>query len=138
MNKLSFSKIKDQLKKINLKDRRIIIIIAIILIVLLMMDFNGRMVLLLRLNEERDTLKTEVASLELTKISFEQKVLYATSEAALEQYAREEARMINDGDIPIIAIAPVGQSPKFTPIPAVPSKSLSNWQIWRELLLGSD
>ena len=138
MKKISFSAISDRLKKINLKDRRIIIVGVIIIVVLLMMDFNSRMVLLLRLNDERDVLKTEVASLELTKISYEEKVIYATSEAALEQWAREEARMIEQGDIPIIAIAPVGKPPVITPQPPSSTEPLNRWQIWRELFFGAE
>jgi len=138
VKKLDLSKLRDNLKKIKLNDRRIIIVIAIILVVLLMMDFNNRMVLLLRLNEERDVLSTQVTNLELTRISFEDKVRYATSDFALEEWAREEAGMIEEGDIPIIVIAPVDETPIPTPIVISTQQPIARWQIWQELFFGED
>lgn len=138
MKKLDLSKLRDNLKKIKLNDRRIIIVIAIMLVVLLMMDFNNRMVLLLRLNEDRDVLSTQVTNLELTRVSFEDQVRQATSDLALQQWAREEARMIEEGDIPIIVIAPVDETPIPTPIVISTQQSIARWQIWKELFFGED
>jgi cell division protein FtsB len=138
VKKLDLSKLRDNLKKIKLNDRRIIIVIAIILVVLLMMDFNNRMVLLLRLNDERNVLSTQVTNLELTRISFEDQVRYATSDPALEEWAREEARMIEEGDVPIIVIAPVDETPIPTPIVISTQQPIARWQIWQELFFGED
>jgi len=136
VKKWDLSKFRERFKKIKLSDRRIVIVLAIILVILLMMDFNNRMVLLLRLNKERDALSTQVAKLEMTKISFEERVAYATSELALEQWAREEAGMIQEGDIPIIVIAPVDQTPIPTPVIIPTQQAMARWQIWQELFFG--
>jgi len=138
MKKLSFKNLSERIKKVKLSDRRIIIVVVILLVIVLMMDFNNRMVLLLRLNSERNTLSTQVSELELTKVSLDQKIIYATSDLALEQWAREEARMIKDGDIPIIVIPPVDETPSSTPIVVKTPNPIARWQIWQELFFGED
>ena len=138
MKKLSFKNLGERIKKVKLSDRRIIIIVVILLVIFLMMDFNNRMVLLLRLNNERDTLSTRVAALEQTKTSLDQRIIYATSEVALEEWAREEARMIEEGDIPIIVIAPIGEKPTTTPMVLKTPQPVARWQIWQELFFGED
>lgn len=125
------------MKKFKLTDRRLILIVVIIILVLLMMDFNNRMVLLLRLNQERDQLSTQVYQFEMTKVSYENKIIYATSDLALEEWAREEARMIEEGDIPIIIVPPAGQTPVPTPFPVVTQERIKSWQIWQELFFGN-
>ncbi|MCJ7695260.1 MAG: septum formation initiator family protein [Anaerolineaceae bacterium] len=138
MKKLSLKNLGERIRKVKLSDRRIIIVVVILLVIFLMMDFNNRMVLLLRLNNERDTLSTRVAALEQTKASFDQRIIYATSEVALEEWAREEARMIEEGDIPIIVIPPVGEAPSSTPLVVKTPNPIARWQIWQELFFGED
>lgn len=131
------NKIIDKIKNIQLNDHRLILIAIIVILVLLMMDFNNRMVVLLRLNQERNQLSTQVAQFELTKISYEEQIIYATSERALEEWTREKARMIEEGDIPIIVIPPVGQVVVSTPVPVEIPEPIARWEIWQELFFGN-
>ncbi len=135
-NGLEMEKIKDFFKNIKWNDHRIILVVVIVLLVLLMMDFNNRMTLMLKLNEQRDQLSTQVFRLEQTKQSFEKQVAYATSERALEEYAREKAKLIEEGDVPIIILTPAGQQINPTPKPQATQEVLTRFEVWQELFFG--
>ena len=135
-NGLEMEKIKDFFKNIKWNDHRIILVVVIVLLVLLMMDFNNRMTLMLKLNEQRDQLSTQVFQLEQTKQSFEKQVAYATSERALEEYAREKAKLIEEGDVPIIILTPAGQQINPTPKPQATQEALTRFEVWQELFFG--
>ena len=135
-NGLEMEKIKDFFKNIKWNDHRIILVVVIVLLVLLMMDFNNRMTLMLKLNEQRDQLSTQVFRLEQTKQSFEKQVAYATSERALEEYAREKAKLIEEGDVPIIILTPAGQQINPTPKPQATQEALTRFEVWQELFFG--
>jgi len=103
---------------------------AIILLVLLMMNINGRVSEYFRLSSERDKLGTEVGYLQATKAALETNAAYATSDKAVEDWARKEAHMAKPGDQVIIPVTPANQTlqPKVevTPTP----RSVENWEVW--------
>ena len=91
---------------------------------------------MLELNQQESALQTKVAQLEQTKVQVEARIAYATSEAAFEEWAREDDRLINEGDYPIILLPAEGATPTPTPLPDTPQQVLSNLQIWQKLLFG--
>jgi len=133
---IAMEKIKNFFKNIKFNDNRLLLVVVIVILVLLMMDFNNRMTQMLKLNQQRDQLSTQVIQFEQTKQSYEEKVIYATSERALEEWAREKARMVETGDVPIIVLTPAGQQIIATPVPQVTPESLAHWEIWQELFFG--
>jgi cell division protein FtsB len=116
--------------------KRIIGLSAILLLVLLMMNLNSRLSEYFRLSSERDKMGTEVAYYHATKIALETQVAYATSDQAVEDWARNEARMALPGDKVIIPLTPEGQTiqPQVvaTPTPTV----VENWEVWWALFFG--
>ena len=126
----------EKLKQFHWNDRRLILVAVIILLVLMMMDFNNRMVRALELEEQAQAMTTRIAELEQTKVYLEAQIAFATSEKAVEQWAREDAKLIKEGDIPIIVLPPSAPTPTPTPVPLVQEKPLSNFEIWKELFLG--
>lgn len=132
----AIDKIKIVFNKIKQNDRRIILVVIIVVIILLMMDFNNRMVVLMKLNEQRDQLSTQVIQFEQTKQSFQEQLVYANSDQALEEWAREKARMVEEGDIPIIIIPPGGQQSTATPHPISTPEPVANWEVWSALFFG--
>ena len=126
----------EKLKQFHWNDRRLILVAVIILLVLLMMGFNNRMVRALELEEQAQAMTTRIAELEQTKVYLEAQIAFATSEKAVEQWAREDAKLIKEGDIPIIVLPPSARTPTPTPVPLVQEKPLSNLEIWKELFLG--
>ena len=123
------------MKKI-LTDRRVIVVAAIAILVLLFMNFNQRMILLSRLRGQEKTLTLEYADLEGTKFALETQVAGADSDEAVEKWAREEAGMIQNGDITIVLIPPAGGvAPTPAPSSAVEER-VEYWEIWQELFFG--
>jgi cell division protein FtsB len=120
------------MKKI-LTDKRLIIVIVVIFLILLLLNFNQRIVLLHELKEQKQELQTELAQLENTREALKTQITYENSDDALEKWAREEAGMIQEGDIPIILVQATGQLPTPTPPPEVIVEEVQRWEIWQAL-----
>ncbi len=133
-------KFKEAFSKINWTDKRLIVIVIVVLLIFLMMGFNNRLINMNRLIRQENILQTRIAGLESTKIAVEEQVAYATSEVALEEWARESNHLIEAGDQAIVLIPSDEQL--STPVP--PSvieeekSSLSHFETWILLLFGED
>ena len=127
----------EKIKKINWADRRLITIIVIVILVFLMMDFNKSMTTMIRLGNEESGLQTRIAELKATQVKLEDQIAYATSEIALEEWARESNRMIQEGDHPVILLQPGDYIPQPTPTPEPETVIRSRLDIWKELLFGT-
>ena len=124
------------IRHLKFNDRRLLLIVVVIVLVLLMMDFNNRMADLQRLTGQRNTLNTRVAELTQTIQVLNTQIAYATSDDAVQQWAREEGKMIKTGEVPIIPMAPVNETPQPSPTPQKAPQVVSNWDIWYALFLG--
>ncbi len=124
------------MKSIRFIDKRVLIVFGVLILFLLMMDFNSRMGDLSRLNAQRDKLSTDEAQLALTSQSLDTQIAYATSVLAVQDYARNDQKLVQPGDNPLVPIAPQGSTPQptvtVTSIPTV----VENWQRWLALFLG--
>ena len=123
------------MKKI-LKDKRVIVVVLVIVLVLLLMDFNQRMVLLSRLRGQEKELTQEYANLVATRNSLKTELAYANSDEAVEKWAREEAGMVQEGDIPIVLMPPSTPVPTEPPPQEQEVEKVRTWEIWRELFFG--
>lgn len=119
-----------------LTDKKTIVFAFLVVLVLLMMDMNARLSDLNRLTTQRDQLSTEVAQLEETRSSLMKKLAYATSEVAVEEWARVFNRLSQPGDQVIIPL-PTGY---VTPTPVIVEppvqRDLQKWEVWRALFFG--
>ena len=119
-----------------LKDKRIIVIVLAIILVFLLLDFNQRMVLLTKLRGQEKELQQEYEQLEATRNSLKTEIAYANSDDAVEKWAREEAGMIQYGDVPIVLLPPSNPIPTETPETKVTVDEVANWEIWQGLFFG--
>ncbi len=126
----------EKIKKFNWADRRIILIVVIVILVFLMMDFNNRMVRSLQLEKQEQQLNARIVALEQTKQRLEADIAYANSDRAVEEWAREEAKLINEGDVPIILQAQSSAAAALTPVPLTEIVELSRLEIWKQLFWG--
>ena len=133
-----FKKLVEKFKKINWADRRLITVVVIVILVVLMMDFNNRMSNMIQLNQMETILRTKVAGLEATKMVVEDDIAYATSDRALEEWAREKDRLIEEGDHPIIIMPPSDYTPVPTATPKPETIVLTRLEIWKELIFGGE
>ncbi len=110
--------------------KKIIGLGAVVLLVLLMMNLNSRLSEYFHLSSERDKLSTEVGYYSITKVALDTLAAYATSDQAVEEWARDEARMARPGDQVIVPLTPAGQTLEpviqVTPTPTV----IENWEVW--------
>ena len=116
--------------------KKIIGLGAVVLLMLLMMNLNSRLNEYFRLTGERDRMSTQVSDLRATKIALETQVAYATSDEAVEEWARSEAHMAQPGDQVIVALTPDNQAapPVVEVTPTLPV--VENWEVWWALFFG--
>ena len=133
-----FKKLVEKLKNIPWTDRRLITVVVIVILVILMMDFNNRMSTMIQLNQMETILETKLAGLEATRLVVEEDIAYAKSDRALEEWAREKYRLIEEGDQPIIIMPPSDYTPTPTPTPKPETIVLTHLEIWKELIFGSE
>jgi hypothetical protein len=110
--------------------KKIIGIGAIALLMLFMMSLNSRLTEYFRLTGERDVLRTQVGYELATVKALETRVAYATSDQAVDDWARNDAHMARPGDKFVVPVTPVGQQPqpeiKVTPT----QRAVENWEVW--------
>jgi cell division protein FtsB len=116
--------------------RRVAAFIGIALLTLAVIEFNNRLDELNRLDEKVNEVRADATQAVQTQAALQTQVAFATSDAAVDQYAREDNHMVQEGDIPG---APVGNSANPiapTPTPAPVSTPMPYWQAWWNLFFG--
>ena len=122
------------MQRIQNNSKRILFGLVAGILILLLADFNSRMAELNRLSEEKSRVAVQATANAATKTVLQEKLAFATSEAAVEKWAYEQGRMVRPGDNLIVPLA-VGPQP--TPVveaeaPAV-VQSQTPWEIWMAL-----
>ena len=123
------------IKKI-FKDKRVILVVLAVVLVVLLVDFNQRMSLLTRLRKQEKELTERYAQLESTRMALETELIYAQSDQAVERWAREDAMMIEEGDVPIILLPPTAPIPTQNISEPVIFDEIKKWEIWQALFFG--
>jgi len=117
-------------------DKRILWIVAVVIAIVLMIDFNSRMTEMLRLNEEKEKASLHVTNLASTEYALRTQIAYATSDLAVEQWAREEGHLIREGEVPIVPLPPAGATPEPQVTEPPAPEPVQNWQVWQALFFG--
>ena len=116
--------------------RRVLIAAGILILMFMVMDFNTRLENLNRLNDQREVVREQATQAMQTELAMRTAVAYATSDQAVEDWARSEARYQKPGDQPVVPLGQPGSEPVIsstsTPIPT----PKPNWLIWQELFFG--
>jgi hypothetical protein len=114
-----------------------LIVIGLVVLTLLVMDFNNRMAEQRRLSDKREDVAVEATDLRHTQVYLETQIAYATSEAAVREWAYEEGHMVREGENLVIPLEYPGFTPKVTIIPTATPEPETNFQIWLSLFLES-
>ena len=114
-----------------------LLVIGLIVLTLLVMDFNNRMAELRRLSDKREDVAVEATNLVQTQVQLKTQIAYATSDAAVEEWAYEEGHMVREGENLVIPLEYPGFTPEVTILPTATPEPKSNWQIWISLFLES-
>lgn len=123
-------------KPFKINKKQIFLIGALIVTAFLMMDLNNRLTTLYRLSDSRSNLETEVGKLVFTQQALDQKLAYATSDGAVEDWARGEGHMSKPGDVVIIPLPPKDSTPQPVTIPTPVTHPVKNWNVWQALFFG--
>ena len=110
-------------------------VIGLAVLTLLVMDFNNRMAELRRLSDQRVIVAGRATDLVRTQQNLETQIAYATSEAAVLEWAYQEGKWVREGDVPIVPLGEPGSAPEPTPAPAATAAPESNLEIWLSLFL---
>jgi hypothetical protein len=122
---------------IEIKWQRIAAFIGIAILVLLIMDFNSRLEEMTRLSRQAESVRVRATEVMATQYNLQTAVAYANSNFSVEQWAREQAGMIQPGDVPIKPMVVPGATPPAQDIsPVVVPTQVSNWQIWMMVIFG--
>ena len=114
-----------------------LIVIGLVVLTMLIMDFNNRMAEQRRLSDKREDVAVEATDLMYTQVYLETQIAYATSEAAVQDWAYEEGHMVREGENLVIPLEYPGFTPEVTVIPTITPEPETNFQIWLSLFLES-
>ena len=119
-----------------IKPQRIAIFLGIAILLFLIIDFNTRVEGLSHLKNGLATKQANGTEVVLTQRALETQVAYATSDSAAQEYARNQAHMVQPGDNVVVPIPVPGATPQPSPTPAPAFTDKSNWDVWMEYLFG--
>jgi len=122
------------MKGINQIGRRAAAGAGLLVLIVMVLDFNSRMAELTRLRTQKDIEATKYQVLVVTQSGLETQMAYATSDAAVGEWARQESRKVLPGDRPIIPIPDGESTPAARANEFVEVTPVSNWQAWMQWL----
>ena len=114
------------------------IIIGFAVLAILVMDFNNRMSALRRLSTQKEGVLAQLEGQIQTQDHLQTQIAYATSDAAVVEWAYEDGSMVRPGDVPVVPLAPSDSTPVPTSTPVVVSTPVANWQFWLWLFVDAE
>jgi cell division protein FtsB len=126
------------MNRIKIDWRRVGLVAGILFLVVLIVDFNARLEKLDRLNSQAEITRLEATQAGMTKIAYETQIANATSGQLIEEDARSNAGMIQEGDHPVIVLGDEGEAPLAIPEPTSSPTPKPKWQLWWDLYFGEE
>ena len=120
--------------EINL--RRLGVLISIGIVFALVMNFNTRLEELSHLQNEAATVRVQATAVFITQQALETQVAMATSPAAAEEFARDQAHMAQPGDKVFVVIPAPGATALPLILPTPVESKLTRWDLWMNLIFG--
>ncbi len=125
------------MKNINFDSRRFVVYAVLLVLFFLLMGLSAKFTTLNQINEQNGIMNTEVAALRATNYILETQIAFATSESAVEAYAREDGHMILPGEVLVVPIYPKQNTPSAELAPTATVEVLSNMEIWYQLFFSN-
>lgn len=118
----------------NLKKGRTVFLIGFLaLIVVWMIVFGGRIADLNRLTDEFNQSQLTISALTATTSALATEIVRAGSDAAVEEWAYEQAKMIREGDHRVAVVPVEGTQIAPTPFPTPVPQPQNRFMIWWQL-----
>ena len=121
------------MKNLNQNSRIFILVVTVGIFVFLVVGFKDRINTLRELTDEAEEAKAQITLLEATVVALDTQIAHATSPAAVEEWAYEEARMVRDGENLIAPISPNEIVPAQPTVVEIQPEPLENWEVWLAL-----
>ena len=121
---------------LEINPQSIAITLGIAILLFLILDFNTRLEGLARLQNDLATVQAHGTDIVVTQQALETQVAYATSDPAVEEYARNQAHLEQAGDNLVVPLPVPGSTPQPTPIPTPAFANYTEWDLWMEYLFG--
>lgn len=123
------------MQKFRPRIKQLLVIAGFVVLFFLLMDLNSRLNDLTRLNNQLSEMETEVGGLRITQDELRAQIAFATSEAAVNLYARNSG-MVRDGEKLVVPL-PVGTPmPDQAFLPTPTPLNVNNRDIWWALFFG--
>ena len=125
------------MKKLSYDKKQITIVVLVIIFFFMLLGLNSRLSELFHLTDQQTIMQTKVASLKNTDIALNTQIAIATSDLAVEAWARDQGHLAQPGDMVIVPLSPsyatqdLSYSETKTPTP------IDNWQIWWDLFFAN-
>jgi cell division protein FtsB len=115
---------------------QLVALVGVLAALLVVLDFNQRLAAAQRLRAAADHAAAEVAVLETEQASLQTQVAYATTDAAVIEWAHEQGKSVQPGEVLVVPILPT-PPPTAAPPPGDSPTPLPNWQLWWNLFFDS-
>jgi cell division protein FtsB len=126
------------MKKLPFDTKKLVIYAILLLLFFLLMGLSSKFNDLTKLTEQHEMLRTSVAELEATNFVINEQIGYATSEAAVEDYAREQGYMVKPGEVLVIPLSQNNATPTPVVLPTQITEQVPNWKIWYQLFFADN
>lgn len=113
-------------------------VLGLVLALVVMVDFGRQLAAAQRIAEDKHVLETQVAALETEQGALLTQIAYATTDAAVIEWAQVQGKYVQPGEVIVVPVPPPGATPvpSFTPAPSI--ESIPNWRLWFGLFFESD
>jgi len=123
------------MNKFHINWKQLAVFGGFIVLFFLLMDFNSRINELNRLNTQLSGMKTDVAASKATQSGLQEQIAYATSDAAVNEYARNNG-MVREGEKLVVPIPNDTPMPQQAVDPTPTTIKVTNQEIWWALFFG--
>ena len=125
------------MKKLSYDKKQITIVVLVIIFFFMLLGLNSRLSELFRLSDQQTIMQTKVSSLKNTDIGLNTQIAIATSDLAVEAWARDQGHMAQPGDMVIVPIQPSLATQDLSYQATKTPNSIENWQIWWDLFFAN-
>ena len=108
----------------------IIVLAGLVLLTFLVIVFSNRMAEQRQLVAQAEEVRAELSALRQTEANLDAQLAYATSDAAVKEWAYQEARWVLDGDHPVVPVSPSERTSAAPPADPSEPVQYATWQIW--------
>lgn len=118
-----------------------IAIVVLTVVVFLVVDFGRRTATGYYVSQAEKQLQADIAAQLQLKKELEERRDYVSTDAYVEQWAREDAQMIHPGDRPIILVTPDAPVAVPSAVPAAAAADegpVPNWHLWWRLFFDTE